>query len=159
MNIWDCLILPASQSWSMTCGDVSKVVHRVMTFVMKCLCISQEGKNELANLLFSFSSSWKRSFSETKAWGIAVVQPGQSSQLCRRTRDPEWRLFFACMYESAPDISSEVSCILTALHLPYACSFCPSFHPGLPLIIPPSSQASRANEVEAFLRWTNPTFS
>lgn len=60
-----------------------------------------------------------------------------STQSCaepRGTVNEDW--FFACMYESLPDISPEASCILIASHLPYVFSICLSLHPCLHHLAP-----------------------
>lgn len=100
----------------------------------------------------SFFPSWTRSFGETKSVGVAAVQPGRRSQVRKHAGDSAWRLLFACMHDCGPDISPEVSHIRIASHLPYVSSICPSFHHGLPLLIPLSSRPSTAKDAEAF--WT-----
>lgn len=121
----------------MTSGDASEVVHRVLTFVMKCLRISQGGGgiSELT-VCFHFlflegKLQWNKGLGSCRGAAWPVLSAPQAHQ------GPPVTIAF-CMHESGPDISPEVSCILIAFHLPYACSICPSCRPGRPLI-PPSS--------------------
>lgn len=84
---------------------------------------------------------WTACFGKTKSLlcesAVFMSVSLASTQSCadpRGTVNEDW--FFACMYESLPDISPEASCILIASHLPYVFSICLSLHPCLHHLVP-----------------------